>query len=105
MDLRNKLIGMKSSAETLNELTRSLNRRCSELIGVAAQIPEKVNSYPIIFFKGCKVMLHNVSYDAKAMAIVADVTLPYLEGNTQPTSGTTLRVAIDPDWFKEDEQE
>lgn len=102
MNLRDKMIGLDSTAETLIELTRSINRRCNEMTSAKAVIPADA-PYPASYFKGCEVFLSNVVYDPYHGSISAVITLPYgvadINGNQHPDAGSKIKVTIDRTWF------
>lgn len=99
MCLKAKIEGLNKSANTIRELTRGLNIRATELIGVIATIPQSA-PIPASYFKGCKVILHNVTYDHDAGHICATITFPYSEDINNPVSGCTQRFSINESWFE-----
>ena len=99
MSLKAKIKQLNKDAGTIHELTRSLNIIAATLNGVAAVIPHDVPAF-ISYFKGCKIILHNVSYDHSTSCISAAVTFPYIDGNKKHISGCTYRFNIDESWFE-----
>lgn len=99
MSLKAKIEEMNSMADSLHEASLKLNIRASELNGVAAVIPHDAPA-PASYFKGCKVILHNVSYDHNAGRIRAVITLPYTADTDNNHSGGTYRINIDENWFE-----
>lgn len=99
MSLKMKIEQLNKSANEIRESTRGLNIKASELNGVAAVIPDNV-PVPMSYFKGCKTVLHNVTYDSGAGCICAAITLPYTDDTDSGHSGGIHRVNIDENWFE-----
>ncbi len=101
MSLKENMRLLSNQADALNKATRSVNLAASKFNGVAAIIPNSVPA-PASYFKGCRVILHNVMYDRNIGAVCAVVTFPYIDGDDQEReqSGTTHRFKIDESWFQ-----
>lgn len=101
MDLKEKINKLNDGAKAIFELTRNLNIQAAALSGVAATVPEKV-PFPASHFKGCKVILRNVSYDSDAGRITATVTMPYVDPGAKgyEYKGAMYKSNITEDWFK-----
>lgn len=89
-------------ASKIERLTRQLNLSAANLNGVAAVVPADVPP-PLNAFKGSKVILHNVSYDAAAGGIAATVTIPYRHGlkGERRYSGGHFKYYITENWFND----
>lgn len=99
MSLKAKIEDLNKSATAIRELTRSLNIEASRLNGVAAVVPDNA-PVPISYFKGCKTILHNVSYDHGAGCICAAITLPHADDIDKDLSGSIHRINVDENWFE-----
>lgn len=112
MTLKSKIHNLNEYAGAVQELTRKLNIECSELNGVAANIPADAPA-PAEYFRGGKVILHNVSYDHVTGAILATITIPQstpealaklpsssARAIAKDYAGHKRRVCIDETWFK-----
>lgn len=97
MSLRAKIEQLSKSANTIYELICNLNIKASELSGVVATIPQNAPA-PASYFKGCKVILHNVSYNRDAGCIYAVITFPYSD-EAKDFAGCTHQFNIDGTWF------
>lgn len=106
--LRDKMIGLDSSAETVFELARSINRRCADMNGAKVILPKQA-PYPASYFTGCKVFINNVRYNPDHGSITAVITLPYgladINGNQHPDAGSKIAVTIDRTWFEDTKTE
>ena len=99
LTLAAKIEQLNKSANTIHELICLINIRASELIGVVAIIPQNAPA-PASYFKGRKVILHNVSFDRSAGCISAAITFPYTDDTKKLFSGCTQRFNIDKTWFE-----
>jgi len=101
MFLRERIQKLNDDAKSINESLKGLNVRAAGLNGVAATIPDSAPP-PVSYFKGDKVILHNVSYDHNKKSISAAIAIPYREEQCDISkhSGAIFRVSINEDWFK-----
>ena len=101
MSLKAKIESLNIRAASAREIIRSINMSASKLNGVAAVIPQDVPA-PASYFKGNKVVLHNVAYDQAAGCISAVITFPYGEDHIgRSYAGRRHRFNIDEKWFKD----
>jgi len=101
MSLKPVIAALEMKAENVREAIRCINIEASELSGVAAVIPPDAPP-PARYFKGHKVILHNVSYSRSTSQIKATFALPYTnpdEEGKREHSGVKTRCAINENWF------
>ncbi len=99
MSLKEKIKQLNKRASVIRESIRDLNISAADLSGVAAVIPQDA-LFQASYFKGHKVILHNVSYDYNAGLISATITFPDTEGAGCSLSRGTYQVNIDETWFE-----
>ncbi len=99
MSLKEKIERLNKDADAVREMIRGLNIRASELSGVAATIPYNA-PHPALYFKGYKVILHNVKF--KDDCIRATITMPHanVAEEARPYFGGNFRFKIDKNWFE-----
>lgn len=98
MDLKIVAEQLDKDADAIRETIRDLNIRASELSNIAATIPDDA-PHPASYFKGYKVVLHNVSFEDGC--IRANITMPHagIVEEARPYFGSNLRFKIDKNWF------
>ena len=90
-------------AKQIREVTRQLNMDISTLNGVAARVPTEA-TYPLSYFKGHKVILHNVGFEDYGLTAV--ITIPYQKNMSEVRQYPCgkFRFCIDESWFNEEKE-
>lgn len=96
-----KITEILEKAHDIHDLTRKLNMACSSLSGTAARIPQDA-PYPLSYFKGQKVIIHNVHYSFEKYGVVASIKVPYPNSDDEAVNfgGEVLAFSIDESWFR-----
>ena len=97
-----KITEILEKAHEIYDLTRKLNMSCSSLSGTAATVPLDA-PFPLSYFKGRKVILHNVHYSFEKDGVVASIKVPYPEQADEAVNfgGEVLAFTINENWFSE----
>ncbi len=99
MSLKEKIERLNKDVSIAQEQIRGLNIRAADFSGVAVVIPQDA-PFPASYFKGCKVILHNVRYDHSVGCICATITFPHGVDTEPDYSGHTQQVNINENWFE-----
>lgn len=89
-------------AKGLRAIHKDVNAACAFLSGTAVTIPRRV-PFPLHYFTGTKVIIHNARYNVDKDAVVASIKLPYTDRGTLTNTfgGKVVEVTLDLDWYPE----
>jgi len=96
-----KITEILEKAHEIYDLTRKLNMSCSKLSGTAVTVPTDA-PFPLSYFVGHKVIVHNCRYSFDKYSVVASVKIPYPHKSDGSLNfgGEILEFSLDEKWFK-----